>query len=88
MLWANIGTLTNLQTQTNLLRDLAITLLINLLDRTSVQPETALLTYLDDSKGKSALLSWKVIANLNNVLNSMSILLLIFCWFLWYEHNL
>ena len=87
MLWANIGRLTNLQTQTNLLQDLAITLLINLLDGTSVQPETASLTYLDDSKGKSALLSWKVIANLN-VLNSMSILLLIFCWFLWYEHDL
>ena len=56
MLWANIGTLTNLQTQTNLQRDFT-TLLINLLDRTLVQPETVLHTYLDDSTGKSTLFS-------------------------------
>ena len=47
----------NLQTKTNLQRDLATTLLINLLDGTLVQPETALHTYLDDSTGKSPLFS-------------------------------
>ena len=67
MLWANIGTLTNLQTKTNLQRDLPTTLLINLLDRTLVQPETALHTYLDDSTGKSPLFSWKTVANLYDI---------------------
>ena len=42
MLWVNIDTLTNLWTQTNLQRDLGTTSLINLLDGTLVQPETAL----------------------------------------------
>ena len=54
---SNIGTLTNLRTKTNLRRDLATALLINLLDGTLVQPGTALHTYLDDSTGKSALFS-------------------------------
>ena len=67
MLWANIGTLTNSQTKANLQRDLPTTLLINLLDRTLVQPETALHTYLDDSTGKSLLFSWKTVANLYDV---------------------
>ena len=47
----------NLRTETHLRRDLATTLLINLLDGTLVQPETALHTYLDDSTRKSALFS-------------------------------
>ena len=69
MLWANISTLTNLQTKTNLQRDLVTTLLINLLDRTLVQPQTALHTYLDDSTGKS-------VANLYDVLNSFLVMIL------------
>ena len=76
MLWANIGTLTNLLTQTNLWRDLATTLLINLLDGTLVQPETALHTYLDDSTGKSALFSWKTVATLYEVLNLFLVMIL------------
>ena len=40
---------------------------LHLLDGTLVQPETALHTYLDDSKGKSALFSWKIVANLYDV---------------------
>ena len=73
---SNIGTLTNLQTKTNLRRDLATALLINLLDGTLVQPGTALHTYLDDSTGKSALFSWKTVANLYDVLNSFLVMIL------------
>ena len=65
-----------MQTQTNLRGHLAKTLLINLLDGTSVQPETALHTYLDDSTGKSPLFSWKTVANLYDVLNSFLVMIL------------
>ena len=76
MLWANIGTLTNLQTQTNLQRDFTTLLLINSLDGTLVQPETVLHTYLDNSTGKSALWSWKATANLYNILSSFLVMIL------------
>ena len=76
MLWADIGTRTNLRTQTNLRTDLATTFWINLLDRTLVQLETVLHTYLDDSTGKSALFSWKAVANLHYVLNSFLVMII------------
>ena len=79
MLWVNIDTLTNLWTQTNLQRDLGTTSLINLLDGTLVQPVTALHTYLDYSTGISRLFSWKVVANLNDVLNLFLVMILWEC---------
>ena len=66
----------NLRTKTNLQRDLATTLLINLLDGTLVQPETALHTYLDDSTGKSPLFSQKTVAHLYDVLNAFLVMIL------------
>ena len=64
MLWVNIGILTNLQTQTNLRKYVATTLLIIVLDETLVQSGTVVHAYLDDSKGKLLLFTWKVVTNL------------------------
>ena len=52
MLRINIGTLTNLQTEINLQKYVAVTLQINVLDRTLVQSGPVVHAYLDDSKGK------------------------------------
>ena len=73
MLWVNIGILTNLQTQTNLRKYVATTLLIIVLDRTLVQSGIVVHAYLDDSKGKLLLFTWKVVTNLY-VLNSLLVI--------------
>ena len=52
MLRINIGTLTNLQTEINLQKYVAVTLQINVLDRTLAQSESVVHAYLDDSKRK------------------------------------
>ena len=65
-----------MQTKTNLRGDLVKALLINLLDGTLVQPETALHTYLDDSTGKSPLFSQKTVAHLYDVLNAFLVMIL------------
>ena len=52
MLRVNIGTLTNLSTEINLQKYVAVTLQINVLDRTLVQSGSVVYAYLDDSKGK------------------------------------
>ena len=73
MLWVNIGILTNLQTQTNLRKYVATTLLIIVLDGTLVQSGTVVHAYLDDSKGKLPLFTLKVVTNLY-VLNSLLVI--------------
>ena len=57
MFSANIGTLTNLQTQANLQKYIAMTLLIIVLGGTLVQSGTVVHLYLDNSKKNAALLS-------------------------------
>ena len=54
MFWANIGTLSNLRTKTNLQTDLATGIQITLLDGNYAQSKTVLLANLDVITGKSA----------------------------------